>query len=57
MADAMGNNRAILDRLKLGVNPPDVEDTSLYREVFDALCRSTEAQIAALETFMLIEWR
>ena len=57
IADALANNRAVIARFKLGVTPPDVEDTSPYREVFDALCRSTDAQIAALEAFAAIEWR
>ena len=57
IADALAHNRAIIARFKLGVTPPDVEDTSPYREVFDALCRSTDAQIAALEAFARIGWR
>jgi hypothetical protein len=58
IADALANNRAIIDRFKLGVTPPDPpEKRSHYQEVFDALCQTTDAQIAALEAFSKIEWR
>jgi len=57
IADALANNRGIIARFRLGVLPPDVEDTSHCREVFDQLCRSTDAQIAALEAFAAINWR
>jgi hypothetical protein len=57
IADAIANNRAVIARFKLGVTPPDVEDTSHYRQIFDALCASTDAQIAALEAFAAINWR
>jgi hypothetical protein len=56
IADAIANNRAIITRLKLGVIPPDFDDTSHYRKIFDQLCASTVAQIAALEVFRTIEW-
>jgi hypothetical protein len=57
IADALANNRAIIARFKLGVTPPDPENRSRYEEVFDALCRTTDAQIAALEAFAAIDWR
>ena len=57
IADALTNNRAIIARFKLGVTPPDSENRSHYEEVFNALCRSTDAQIAALEAFAAIDWR
>jgi hypothetical protein len=56
IADAIANNRAVVARFKLGVTPPD-GDRSHYEQVFDALCRSTDAQIAALEAFAAIGWR
>jgi hypothetical protein len=57
VADAIANNRAIIDRLKLGMYGPDSENTSHYEKVFNKLCRSTNEQIAALEAFAAIDWR
>jgi hypothetical protein len=56
VADAIANNRAVIARFKLGVTPPE-GDRSHYEAIFDQLCRSTDAQIAALEAFAEIEWR
>ena len=57
IADAIANNRAIIARLKLGIYGPDAENTAHYEEVFNKVCRSTDAQIAALEEFAAIDWR
>jgi hypothetical protein len=46
----------VIARFKLGVTPPDPENRSHYKEVFDDLCASTDAQIAALEAFAAIDW-
>jgi hypothetical protein len=56
IADALTNNRAIIARFKLGICPPTPENRSHYEEVFDQLCRCTDAQIAALEAFSQIKW-
>jgi hypothetical protein len=57
IADALANNRAIIARFKLGVFPPSGGACPHHQEVFDQLCRSTDAQIAALEAFAAIKWR
>jgi hypothetical protein len=57
IADAIANNRAVIDRLKLGMYGPDAENMDHLEEVFNKVCRCTNEQIKALEAFAAIDWR
>jgi hypothetical protein len=56
IADALANNRGLLERLKQGMYAPDNKGKEQYQVIFNGLFATTREQIAALEVFARVDW-
>jgi hypothetical protein len=56
VADALANNRGLLERLKRGMYGPDIEHKEQYQVIFNGLFATTREQIEALEVFARVDW-
>jgi hypothetical protein len=56
IADALANNRGLLERLKGGMYAPNEKGKEQYQVIFNGLYQTTREQIEALELFARVDW-
>jgi len=56
IADALANNRGLLERLKGGMYAPDMKGKEQYQVIFNGLFATTRQQIEALEVLARVDW-
>jgi hypothetical protein len=56
IANALVENRGLLDRLNRNVRGPDWDHKELYQATLNELWETTQKQIRALEIFSRVEW-